>query len=90
MDMERLMLESNDMSEFKTDQQVYMLASNRIVQPVTIKAILFGMCRVGFECSGDIWIPESRLYASKEEAEANLPEYQPAYPNVRTYIYKMD
>ena len=55
------------MSKYNIMQPVYMIASNRIVQPVIIKDIIGDMYLVSFESSGTLWLPESRLFASRDE-----------------------
>ena len=77
------------MSRFKVAQTVYMIASNRIVQPVVVKKIDDDMYLVGFERSGETWVPEDRLYARKEEAERSLEAVTFEQPKVITYIDKV-
>ena len=77
------------MSKFKVNQTVYMIASNRIVQPVSVKKIEDNRYLVGFERSGEMWISENRLFASQEDANESLGEINFQQPKVLTYIDKV-
>ena len=77
------------MSKFKVKQTVYMIASNRIVQPVIIKRIDDNQYLVGFERSGEMWVSENRLFASQEDANNYLGEITFQQPKVLTYIDKV-
>ena len=77
------------MSKFKVNQPVYMIVSNRIVQPVIIKRIDDNQYLVGFERSGEMWVSENRLFASQEDANNYLGEITFQQPKVLTYIDKV-
>ena len=77
------------MSEYKVNQTVYMIASNRIVQPVVVKKTEDNQYLVGFERSGEMWVSESRLFASQEDANNYLGEITFQQPKVLTYIDKV-
>ena len=77
------------MSRFKVNQTVYMIASNRIVQPVIVKRIDDNRYLVGFEKSGEIWVSESRLFVSQTDANESLGEINFHQPKVLTYIDKV-
>ena len=77
------------MSKFKVNQTVYMIASNRIVQPVSVKKIEDNRYLVGFERSGEMWISENRLFASQEDANESLGGITFQQPKVLTFIDKM-
>ena len=77
------------MSKYKLNQTVYMIASNRIVQPVVVKKTDDNQYLVGFERSGEMWVSESRLFASQEDAEKYLGEITFQQPKVLTFIDKV-
>ena len=77
------------MSKFKVNQPVYMIVSNRIVQPVIIKRMEDNQYLVGFERSGEMWVSENRLFASQEDANNYLGEITFQQPKVLTFIDKM-
>ena len=77
------------MSKFKVNQTVYMIASNRIVQPIIIKRIEDNQYLVGFERSGEMWVSESRLFASQKDANESLGEINFQQPKVLTFIDKV-
>ena len=79
------------MSKFKVTQTVYMIASNRIVQPVIVKKISEDekTYLVGFEMAGEMWINEGRLFANKEKAEAYLKQFKKDRKGVRKYREKL-
>ena len=77
------------MSKFKVNQTVYMIASNRIVQPVVVKKTGDSQYLVGFERSGEMWVSENRLFASQEDANNYLGEITFQQPKVLTYIDKV-
>ena len=77
------------MSEYKVNQTVYMIASNRIVQPVVVKKTEDNQYLVGFERSGEMWVSESRLFASQEDANESLGEIGFQQPKVLTFIDKL-
>ena len=60
------------MNRFSSGQIVYMIASNRIVQPVKVRDSLNDMYLVQFEKSGSMWVQEDRLFDSKALAEKYL------------------
>lgn len=77
------------MSKFKVTQTVYMIASNRIVQPVIVRSIDEDMHLVGFEMAGNLWVHESRLFAKEEEAEAYLKQFKKDRKGIRQYRNKL-
>ena len=54
-----------------------------------IKKIDDSQYRVGFERSGEMWVSESRLFASQEDANEFLGEINFQQPKVLTYIDKV-
>ena len=78
-------------SLFKITQTVYMIASNRIVQPVVVKKISEdgSMYLVGFERSGAFWVHEDRLFSRKEDAETYLKHFKKERRGVRKYRDKL-
>ena len=77
------------MSKYKLNQTVYMIASNRIVQPVVVKKTDDNQYLVGFERSGEMQVSESRLFASMEDANEALGEINFQQPKVLTFIDKV-
>ena len=79
------------MSKYKVTQTVYMIASNKIVQPVIIKRISDDerSYLVGFEMAGEMWIPESRLFSNIEAAKAYLEQFKKERKSVRRYQDKL-
>ena len=79
------------MSLFKITQTVYMIASNRIVQPVVVKKISEdgSMYLVGFERAGQMWVSEDRLFARQEDAETYLRHFKKERNGVRSYRDKL-
>ena len=77
--------------KFRVTQPVFMVAANRLVQPVVIKKILYDekAYLVGFESAGELKIPESRLFASREEAEAYLVQFKKDRADARKYRDKL-
>ena len=59
---------------FKIGSKAFMVESNRIVSEVTIVKRNGDFYIVRFENSGGIQVRISRLFATKEEAEATLPK----------------
>ena len=74
---------------FYADQIAYITVSNQVVQPVTILRIANKMCLVRLERAGEMWVPESRLYARKKDAEKAVSHFRLARPKVLTYIDKI-
>ena len=64
------------MNKYAITQLVYIVASNRLVQPVTIRDRLEDMYLVNFESSGSMWIHESRIFPSRKEAAVFLKEFK--------------
>ena len=64
------------MNRYHVTQPVYIVASNRMVQSVTVKDYLGDMYLVGFESAGSLWLPESRLFPSRSEAARYLKEFK--------------
>ena len=77
------------MNRFSPRQIVYMIASNRIVQPVTVRDFIDDMYLVEFERSGSLWVHEDRLFDSHERADAYLKEFKKSRMNVKNYRQKL-
>lgn len=74
------------MSNFNVTQMVYMIASNRIVQPVVINSILEDdWYVVGYESSEGLCVSESQLFVNRDEAEDYLKQCMRARRGVRQY-----
>ena len=77
------------MNKFSPRQLVYIIASNRIVQPVTVRDSIDDMYLVEFERSGSLWVHEERLFESYERADAYLQEFKKSRRDVRDYRQKL-
>ena len=77
--------------KFRVTQPVYMVASNRMVQLVTVKQIDYDkkLYLVGFESAGGIWVNENRLFAEEAEAVKYLKQFKKDRENVRKYRDKL-
>ena len=73
------------MNKYYVTQPVYMVASNRMVQPVFVKDNIGDMYLVKFESSGSIWLHESRLFPSRNEASNYLKQFRQARQGKRSY-----
>ena len=75
---------------FEINQLAYIAVSNRYIQPVTILRIDGKKYLVRLERSGEMWVDEGRLYATKEEAEKSLEKskFTLKDPDLLSYIDK--
>ncbi len=58
---------------FKAGDTAYIVESNRFIREVTVKSCAGGMYLIKFEDGGGIKVKEHRLFATKEDAEASMP-----------------
>ena len=78
-------------NKFQIGQIYYMIATNRIVQPVTIIRIRENKCLVKLERSGEMWVTENRLFENKADAEKAISEkrFTLDQPQMLSYIDKL-
>ena len=61
------------MAKFKVGDKAFIVESNRWIREVEIRSTAGGMYLIKFlDSGGGIKVKESRLFASKEEAEKSL------------------
>lgn len=60
---------------FCIGESAYIIESNRKIRSGSIVRVKNGMCLFGFNEGGGLWVRESRLYHTQEEADATI-----AYP----------
>ena len=77
------------MSKFKPSQLVYIVVSNRYIQPVTIQRQDDNKYLVKLERAGEMWVDESRLFANREAAEMSLQQFELEHPRLLSYIDKL-
>lgn len=63
---------------FKPGDKAFIVESNRFLREVEIRSTAGGMYLIKFiDTGGGIKVKESRLFATREEAEKSLPGYKP-------------
>ena len=55
---------------------VYYLVSGREIRPAVVKQVLGGMCLLQFS-TGGIFLPASRVFMTREEAEQHVVKHTP-------------
>ena len=69
------------MARFEPNTTAYIVESGMSIREVQVERFSGGLYTVRFpETGGGIQIRESRLFATKEEAEAVLPKKKPRRP----------
>lgn len=59
--------------KYKVGDTVFLIESNRIIRECTVKKVCGNLYIVRFADGGGIQVKGHRLFATKEEAEKNLP-----------------
>lgn len=63
---------------FKPGDKAFIVESNRFIREVEIRSTAGGMYLIKFaDTGGGIKVKESRLFATREDAEKSLPGYKP-------------
>lgn len=57
---------------FYIGESAYIIESNRKIRGGTIVRVKKRMCLFGFNEGGGLWVRESRLYHTQEEADATI------------------
>ena len=77
------------MTKFQKGQIVYIVASDRIIQEVTVKEINGKDYKLSFELGGMITMPEERIFSRQQEAESKLRSIREQKQKVLTYTDKI-
>lgn len=73
---------------FKAGDKAFIVESNRFIREVEIRSTAGGMYLIKFtDTGGGIKVKESRLFATREDAEKSLPGYKPAPQKKTPYDY---
>ena len=73
---------------FKAGDKAFIVESNRWIREVEIRSTAGGMYLIKFlDSGGAIKVKESRLFATREDAEKSLPGYKPEPKKRNQYDY---
>lgn len=68
------------LAKFKAGDTVFIVESNRFIPEAEVRSCIGGIYLIKFKDNGGgIKLKEHRLFATKEEAEANIPKAKPKY-----------
>lgn len=73
------------MDKFDRGQYVYIVENNRWVRKATVISHSGGFYTLGFLDGGMTRLRESRVFATEEEAKAEIPAKKPPEPEKKPY-----
>lgn len=84
--MERM---SDNMPKYERGQHVFILASNNIVQELVVRSSANHIYTLALTQSGQIQIPEERLFSDRETAEEHMKQMRQTKKGRLTYMEKI-